>query len=68
MNQRELRNKARAIGITGDLFHLPKKTLIQAIQRAQGQAPCFLSDNRYECVTACEWKSLCKKLIAEWMR
>jgi hypothetical protein len=68
MNQRELRNKARAIGITDDLLHLPKKSLIRAMQKAQGQEPCFLSENRYECVTACEWKSQCKRLTAEWRR
>jgi hypothetical protein len=68
MNQRELRNKARAIGITEGLLHLSKKSLIRAIQKAQGQAPCFLSDNRHECVTACEWKSQCKRPIAEWLR
>lgn len=68
MSQRELIDKARAIGLADDLLDLPKNSLIRAIQKAQGREPCFLSDNRYECVGACEWKKQCKRLIAEWMR
>jgi hypothetical protein len=68
MNQRELIDKARAIGLAGNLLDLPKKSLIRAMQKAQGREPCFLSDSRYECAGTCEWKSQCKRLIAEWRR
>lgn len=68
MEHRELINKARTLGLTDDLLHLPKKSLIRAIQKAQGQKPCFLSDDRYECESDCEWSRNCKKLTSEWRR
>lgn len=68
MTQTELIGKARTIGLSGPVLHLPKKELIREIQKFQGQKSCFLSDNRYECVTACEWSRQCKKLTSEWRR
>ena len=68
MKQQELISKARTIGLADNLLHLPKKELIRAIQKSQGQKSCFLSDSRYECDTACEWSRQCKKLTSEWRR
>ena len=68
MTQQNLISQARAIGLAGDVLRLPKKSLIRAMQKAQGQEPCFLSDSRYECDGNCGWSRECKKLTSEWMR
>jgi len=68
MNQDELINKARTIGLADNLLHSSKKSLIRAMQKAQGQEPCFLSDARYECDSVCGWSGECKKLTSEWKR
>ena len=68
MDQQELIDKARALGLNEHVLQLPKKSLVQAIQQAQGQNPCFLSDNRYFCDASCEWGDQCKALTAAWLR
>ena len=67
-NHEVLTEKARAIGLGDHINHLPQKALIRKIQKAQGQEPCFLSDNRYYCDVSCEWSQSCKALTAAWLR
>ena len=46
-----------------------EKQLVRAIQRARGHEICFLSDTRMECLdSTCEWRVLCRRLMAEWRR
>ena len=68
MTQQELISKARTFGLADHFIRLPKKELTRAMQKAQGQEPCFLSDSRYECDGSCGWSRECKKLTSEWMR
>ena len=68
MDQKALINKARSMGLGDNIFYQSKKSLVRTIQKAQGQNPCFLSDNRYVCDDYCEWTRQCKALTAAWRR
>ena len=68
MDQNELVNKARAIGLGDHIIYLPQKSLIREIQKSQGKESCYMSDYRYACQGACEWCIQCKTMTAEWLR
>ena len=64
----ELREKALRLGIELG-WRTPKPVLIRAIQRREGDPPCFGSDHRYACPNACcPWRTDCLKPIAVWRR
>ena len=43
--------------------------LIREIQKAAQNRPCFRSNYREYCLNSeCQWKTECKKIIAEWLR
>lgn len=69
MELQEIRARAHTLGLNEYMMHAPKKILIQAIQQAEGHAPCFLDDDRFACAEGdCEWRRDCLKLTAAWRR
>ncbi len=68
MKREELIELARSLGISEHYYNSPLKRLIWAIQKAQGEDPCYLSDERYTCSGDCNWDDSCKKLTASWLR
>lgn len=68
MDIEELRRQASQWGIDFGLS-TRKPVLIRAIQRRQGDLPCFGSDQRFACRNfRCPWRADCLKPIAEWRR
>jgi hypothetical protein len=68
MDIQELRKNASQLGIDYDQA-TSKPVLIRAIQRHQGDTPCFATEQRYACKNFhCRWRRDCLKLIAEWKR
>jgi len=68
MSLQELREKASRLGIEFG-WHTPKPALVRAIQRHQGDPPCFGADHRYACPNSrCPWRADCLKPIAVWRR
>jgi hypothetical protein len=48
---------------------IPPAHWVRAIQRAQHRAPCYRTDERFQCVVQdCEWRQSCCKLVAAWRR
>lgn len=69
MDLEELREQGRQLGLSRFVLQGAKKTIIQAIQQAQGESACFLSDQRLSCeIHDCAWRSECMKLTAAWRR
>ena len=61
MTMAEIREKAAAVGLTG-VGKLRKAELIQQIQQAEGNIPCFGAEWRYSCAEMfCYWRSDCLK-------
>ncbi len=68
MDMQELKEKAAQLGIDFGRS-TPKPALIRAIQRHQGDPPCFGADQRFTCRNfRCPWRADCLKPIAEWRR
>jgi hypothetical protein len=67
---RGLQALAQSIGIERPERILSKTDLIQSIQCACRQLPCFRVGTEEQCRQApdCRWRFECKKLIAEWIR
>lgn len=67
---RSLQALAQSIGIEHPERILSKTDLIQSIQCACRQLPCFRVGPEEQCRQApdCRWRFECKKLIAEWIR
>ncbi|MGX2040575.1 hypothetical protein ACWJKU_10655 [Methylocaldum sp. MU1018] len=69
-----MRNAAPRFQATGDpVFDDPDGTpptaWVRAVQRAQGQSPCYRSDERFFCPDQdCPWRHPCRKLVAAWRR
>lgn len=64
-----IKTRGRSLGLNEHLVQSSKKTLIQAIQTAEGRKPCFLNEDRFLCRKCdCEWRSDCQKLTAAWRR
>ena len=59
---------AQSIGIDRPENIHSKTELIQAVQCACQLLPCFRTGNEDICrqITECQWRSECKKLIAQW--
>lgn len=69
MELEAIKERGRELGLNRFVLQGSKKVLIQAIQHAQGQSPCFLGDDRFSCPRRdCEWRSECLKLTAAWRR
>lgn len=69
MELETIRERGRLLGLNRFILQGSKKALIQAIQHAEGQASCFLGDERFSCAREdCEWRSECLKLTAAWRR
>ena len=69
MELETIRERGRALGVNEFVLRGSKKGVIQAIQHAQGQSSCFLSDERFSCARRdCEWRGECLKLTAAWRR
>ena len=61
MNMQEIREKATAAGLTG-VGKLRKAELIQKIQQAEGNTPCFGAEWRQHCAEMfCCWRDDCLK-------
>lgn len=46
-----------------------KVELVRAIQKGEGQDPCYMTDKRHLCWELnCEWRRECRRLVAEWRR
>lgn len=65
-----LQQLAQIVGVVNPEKITDKTELIQAIQQATHQRPCFRADMEKRCHsdTVCHWKTECKKMIAEWCR
>jgi hypothetical protein len=68
VNIETLQQLASKIGLHRFNDYPSQKMLIHAIQKHRGRDPCFLSDKRYTCNEACEWRASCQKLMAVWLR
>lgn len=65
----EIRERARVLGLSTVTLAGTKRTLIPAIQLAEGREACFLTDHRLFCSNGdCEWRRDCLKLTAAWRR
>ncbi|MDX9741057.1 MAG: hypothetical protein RBT81_07755 [Gammaproteobacteria bacterium] len=65
----EIREQGRQLGLNRFVLLGSKKSVIQAIQHARGEAACFLDDERFSCQRyECKWRSECLKLTAAWRR
>ncbi len=61
MNMQEIRERAAAVGV-GNVSRLRKMELIQRIQQAEGNNPCYGADWRQQCAEMfCCWRSDCQK-------
>lgn len=61
MNMQEIRERAAATGVTG-AGKLRKVELIQQIQQAEGNNPCYGAEWRQRCAELfCCWRSDCLK-------
>lgn len=59
MKIEEVRQRARALGMTG-ISRIKKAELIRTIQRQEGNQPCFGSSWRFDCpLTECCWRPDC---------
>ena len=68
MDEQELMEKASRAGNDYG-WRTPKPAIIRAIQRQQGDSPCFGTDERYTCSNfRCTWRVNCLKPIAKWLR
>jgi hypothetical protein len=65
-----LQTLAKTIGIPHPESIRTKTNLIRAIQGACQLLPCFRIGTEEHCkqLPDCQWRSECKKLIAEWMQ
>ncbi|TLM65581.1 MAG: SAP domain-containing protein [Deltaproteobacteria bacterium] len=61
MNMQEIRERAAAVGLAG-IGRLRKSELIQRIQQAEGNDPCFGAGWRHQCAEMhCCWREDCLK-------
>jgi|GEM_PF-838652 len=64
-----LRHLAHLLGIKNHDTFDSEAELVKAIQKAVQNRTCFRSDQSENCPeTDCQWKTECKKIIAEWLR
>jgi hypothetical protein len=64
-----IKTRGRSLGLNEFVLQSSKRTLIQAIQKAEGRKTCFLSEDRFLCRNChCEWRDDCQKLTAAWRR
>lgn len=69
MELEHIQTRGRGLGLNEYVLQSSKKTLIQAIQKAEGRKTCFLSEDRFLCRNVdCEWRADCQKLTAAWRR
>ncbi|MGE0371706.1 MAG: SAP domain-containing protein [Gammaproteobacteria bacterium] len=69
MELEQIKTRGRTLGINEFVLQSSKRTLIQAIQLAEGRKACFLSEDRFLCRKCdCEWRGDCQKLTAAWRR
>jgi hypothetical protein len=69
MELENIRTRGRSLGLNEFVLQSSKKTLIQAIQKAEGSDSCFLGEDRFLCGhVGCEWRQDCQKLTAAWKR
>jgi hypothetical protein len=68
MNIESLQQLAAQVGLPEYRDNLSQKNLIRAIQRQRGEEACYLTDKRYTCNDACDWRASCQKLRAVWLR
>jgi len=61
MNVQEIREKAAVFGVQG-AARMRKAELVRSIQTAEGNAPCFGAEWRYNCGEIdCCWRDDCMK-------
>ena len=69
MELETLKARGRNLGLNEFVLRSSRKTLIQAIQEAEGRKTCFRSEDRFLCRNFdCEWRGDCQKLTAAWRR
>ena len=69
MELEQIKTRGRTLGINEFVLQSSKRTLIQAIQLAEGRKACFLREDRFLCRKCdCEWRGDCQKLTAAWRR
>ncbi len=68
MELHDIRRMAVAEGIRGCIDWKSKPALIRAIQRSQGQDPCFAGPGSAACQADCPWQDDCQRPIAAWQR
>jgi len=69
MRDNNLVLEAKMHGVSRTALMGSDVTLVRAIQKARGMAPCFRSDKRLCCrEKACEYRADCQRLVAEWRR
>jgi hypothetical protein len=61
LSMNEIKNKARGLGLNPE--NLPKMDLVRAIQRAEGNTPCYGRSNNGQCpYTDCCFRKDCFKI------
>ncbi len=64
-----LRGLAGSMGVINPELINNEIELIRKIQKASHQRACFRSGNQRFCEEhECQWKTECRKIIAEWIR
>ena len=66
----DLHQLAKALGIPGAASLFSETELVQHIQVACQQPPCFRADTDEFChdPASCQWREQCRRLVAEWCR
>jgi hypothetical protein len=68
MTKNEIEQIAEAMEIPDWRYLGTETRLVRAIQKARGDEDCYLTDKRIKCWAACDWRSSCFRLVAEWRR
>lgn len=69
MELETIKTRGRSLGLNEFILQSSSRTLIQAIQQAEGRKACFRGEDRFRCQNFdCEWRGDCQKLTAAWRR
>ncbi|HYE35925.1 hypothetical protein [Methylocaldum sp.] len=64
-----VKDAGRSFVLSEDPDWTPPTHWVRAVQLAQRRAPCYRTDDRFQCAAQdCEWRRSCLKLVAVWRR
>lgn len=64
----ELQGLGRNVGVDHPEYINTEALLVREIQKISNHRPCFQTQTRVRCKeTECQWRTECRKLIADWI-